>query len=278
MKKIIVIYLIVLTLLSIFLYKNVISLTSDLFHNFLNNIIPSLLPLVFLLNLLIEFNVFEKILVKNNFLKEFSLILICILLGAPANMIILQKLEEKSLITKEKKYQLVSSFATFSFSYLCYLFIYGNKKNNYFIMLIILTVELFNYLINIKIENTNIVPQKLNVSKSSFQKSMIISLKTLMFIFFTTLLMNMVFIFNLNVYKKLPYLIMPYEFSYAGTYVKNLSFNYKSLVLLIITSMSSISIFLQLIYVDKNYNLLNHLKKRTLIAIVSIGLFFIFFL
>ena len=102
MKKIIVIYLIVLTLLSIFLYKNVISLTSDLFHNFLNNIIPSLLPLVFLLNLLIEFNVFEKILVKNNFLKEFSLILICILLGAPANMIILQKLEEKSLITKEK--------------------------------------------------------------------------------------------------------------------------------------------------------------------------------
>lgn len=271
MKKIVIFFLVVFFAFCVLLYPNVIKLTKSFTDNFIHNIIPALLPLIFLINILEKCNILSFFLTKNSFLNNLVLIIISILLGAPANLILFNKLEKKDLISNKQKNLLVATFSSFSFSYLCFLF-----SENINMILLVLASEIFVYSCFYKKERINRKHIKIIIARNCFQTAIEDTLKTLAFIYFTTLSMNFLFVFNLSVYDSFSPIIMMFEFSFSGTFVKNLMLDNKNLIFLIIASLNSLSVYFQLFYFSQKYDLLSHIKKRTYIGILTVFLYFVF--
>lgn len=255
----------------LFFYQNAIILTRELFINYLNNVIPSLLSILFLMNLLLNSKI-QYFLFKNKVIKELLLIFISVLLGAPASLIMLNKLTKENIISVQKRNTLLSSFSSFSFSFLCYLF-----NGHYLYLLILLISEIFIYLCLFKNEQNAFQICNFALNDITINKTIKDTSYTLIFIFISSLMMNLIFVFNLNAYNLFAPLIMFFEFSYPASYVLELSISYKYIFLLLCSSLTSISIFLQIYYYDKNYDLFYHLRKRVCVGIFSFLLVMIFF-
>ncbi len=276
MKKLLLLVFLIFSIYCIVFYAQVISLTKQITLNFILNIIPSLLPLLFLTNMLINTKLFFRIININKVFKELSLIIITLLLGAPACILFLNKLEQESIISHQKKCSLASSFGTFSFSYLCFLFVF--EKNNYAFLCLLLISELIVYLFFSSKEIYERKEVKLILQKKAIMNSINETIKTLTFIYFSTLFMNLLFINSQKAYETMPHLIMLFEFSYAGKMAKDFTINYQNEILLLIASLGAISIWLQLYYLDAKYPLFMHIKRRTYVALLSMLFLFVFFL
>lgn len=278
MKKIRIYAFILLFIYFVIIYPLVISLTGKITTNFIFVIISSLIPMLFLVNILIKSGIFTYVISKNVILKETLLILLSLLLGLPSNLIILDKLYKNNYISSYKKNLLSSCFGSFSLSYLCYFFLFNAHSNcDYKLFITLLLSEFLVYFFFLPFENNSIKSTYMCLNKEAINVSIKDTVKTLIFIYFSSLFMNLIFAPLSFLYSKNPYFMMLIEFSYAGSFVKTFNFPYRNLMLLIISSLNSISSHFQARYLSSSFSFYFYIKKRTFVLLLNMILFFVFF-
>lgn len=276
MKKLIAFLYTIFFFLCLLNYSNITYISKNIISNFINVVIPSLLPLIILNNLFIRSGCFLSLIKRFPLLKEPLIILISILLGAPSLINFLNDLEKQKIITNSGKEIFISSFGGISFAFIYLISVSITSLYKYAFLFFYYLGEIILYLIY---KDKNMFYQTISFKTSLNKKIYIDSIKTsilqVLIILVSSLLFNYLFMFNINVYHKLPILCSFIEFSYSSLLAINIT-NYSNLMLMLILSFTSLSIYFQIYYLSSSYDLYTHIKKRWFIATINTCLFFIF--
>ncbi len=264
MKKLLYACLFIYFIYIIFFYQNMIILTSNILNTFINKVIPSLCFFLFLSQIIISSNILLKIIYKFKVIKEPLLIALCFLLGSPASSTLFKELEEKKLLSKNEKENYISSFSGISFSFLL-----GLLEKNIHIIYVIFCAELIVFLFFKEREKNSFNDVKLSLNKKIIMSSIKKTSFTLIFIFLSTLFFNSFFLINLDIFVSNPFLTYLNEFSYSAYLINDINIMYKEYFQIFLLSFTSMSLFFQIIFFDRNYDILKHIKRRLMIAILS---------
>ncbi len=258
-------------------YQNVTQLTADITQTFLQHVFPSLFPMLLLSELFLSSGLLSKIVEKNSKIGEIFLIFLTGILGCPSALPFLNRCQKMHLISKERKDLLLCCFGGVSFSYLSSLLLYHQTTEKDGILFFLLYLgEFFLYFCFRKKEIRNESYLCPTLNRSSLNKAILSSGKTFFLIFSTTLLWNYFFAFFPGIYERISPLTMWIEFSYSGFYVHQLPFFQRYFFLTLLLSFTSISVFFQLVILDKDYPISSHIKMRFLITFCNLLLSLLF--
>ena len=246
-------------------------------QNTINNCIYSYLPSmffsIFISNYLFLNNYYEIFKSKFNLnKKDIGIIILSIFSGYPNNIRLLNESKNEYLLYSTNFINPVFFIMTFNNLYL---------KNNKLCLTILISHYLSNIIIFLIYKNKNkyFDYKKENIS-NSYTKSLILTIKTLSIIFsnllFITLLITLLkLIIHNTLYKAI--LIGIIEFSNGIIYLSKLNIIsfYKGLLILIIISFGSISIFLQSISLNSKIKSIKFLFNKILNTLIAILIYLI---
>lgn len=286
MKKVqLLIILFTICLLLIF-SKNVSLITTNVMQNFIINIIPTLAPIMILINIFTYSGGFLALFNSNSLspktkhlINTLGLIVIGVLSGTPALANILKEEKGKSLSKKESDL-IMSSFVMPSFPFLLAIAINSDwvitKKILLFVPLII---NIFLFLLSYKKEflNYEVLKQNTNID-NIMSKAIITTAQSLILMLGSIILFSLLGEFI--AYKcPLPYNLLLHgliEFSYPLNILlkSNILINLYFAVLVI--AFSSLSLIIQVKLLYKDISITEVIKKRLIVTALSI-LFILFF-
>lgn len=285
MKKVqLLIILFTICLLLIF-SKNVSLITTNVMQNFIINIIPTLAPIMILVNIFTYSGGFLALFNSNNLspktkhlINTLGLIVIGVLSGTPALANILKEEKNKSL-SKEESDLIMSSFVMPSFPFLLAITINSDWVTNKKILLFIpLIINIFLFLLSYKKEFLNYkVSKQNNTIDNIMSKAIITTTKSLILMLGSIVLFSLLGEFI--AYKcPLPYNLLLHgliEFSYPLNILlkSNILINLYFAVLII--AFSSLSLIIQVKLLYKDISIIEVIKKRLIVTALSI-LFILF--
>ena len=230
--------------------------------------------MIFLSTLLIKGGFFSYLINKFKKIKTPLIIFLTIILGAPSSLILLNDIEQQNIINKNEKELLFTCFGGISFSFLISL--YSNSSIKHLFIIIYYTGELLIYLFFKNRNNRKITIKPIAFKKSSIRESIIQTLLSICSILFFSLCFNYLFAYSNKAFTYYSFLTMFLEFSYSSYICISSSFIYKDILIMLILSFTSLSLYFQIYYFDSSYDLINHIKKRWLISTINSILLFIF--
>lgn len=277
MKHFICFILILLIIYLFIFYTKIIPNLSIVNQLFFQRYLISLFPFIFITNLFMKNNGFFYLYKKfENHRNIFNLIIILfvILIGLPGSINLLNHLEKIKIYNNKQKNHLLSCFGGISFPFV-FLVLLNENIFRYKIIAILFFIEFCFYFYNVNQDyegNTILENDKANIDV------VFSTLKSLATVLFSLLFFSLFnFIFN---YFKSPFnnffggLI---EFSYNCIQLSKNSDWLSIIFLNFIISFTSLSLISQIILLDENFKIVNYLKKRALIALLSTLLISFFF-
>lgn len=285
MKKVqLLIILFTICLLLIF-SKNVSLITTNVMQNFIINIIPTLAPIMILINIFTYSGGFLALFNSNklspktkHLINTLGLIVIGVLSGTPALANILKEEKGKSLSKKESDL-IMSSFVMPSFPFLLAIAINSDWVINKKILLFVpLIINIFLFLLSYKKEflNYEVLKQNTNID-NIMSKAIITTTQSLILMLGSIILFSLLGEFI--AYKcPLPYNLLLHgliEFSYPLNILlkSNILINLYFAVLVI--AFSSLSLIIQVKLLYKDISITEVIKKRLIVTALSI-LFILF--
>lgn len=285
MKKVqLLIILFTICLLLIF-SKNVSLITTNVMQNFIINIIPTLAPIMILVNIFTYSGGFLALFNSNklssqakHLINTLGIIVIGVLSGTPALANILEEEKNKSF-SKEENDLIMSSFVMPSFPFLLAIAINSDLVINKKILLFVpLIINIFLFLLSYKKEflNYEVLKQNTNID-NIMSKAIITTAQSLI------LMLGAIVLFSLLgefISYKCP---SPYKFLLHGliefSYPLNILLKSNILINLyfavLIIAFSSLSLIIQVKLLYKDISIIEVIKKRLIVTALSI-LFILF--
>lgn len=242
---------------------------------YFNKYLISLFPFILFTNILLSTNCLIDIHQflsrrKLNFLFEYITILLTILIGIPGNITFLNYLSDSKIISESEKRNLINCFGGISFPFI-YLVILQENTQKLLLISLLITVEFIIYFLNKeKIKKETIEYKIIQISpinKTGY---------SLFLILFSLLSFSLITIpFN---YIESPFnyfLKSLIEFSYNMTFLSKINTPLSNFLLAITLSFSSLSLIFQVKLIDKNFKIINYLKKRVIITLFYISILFL---
>lgn len=285
MKKVqLLIILFTICLLLIF-SKNVSLITTNVMQNFIINIIPTLAPIMILVNIFTYSGGFLALFNSNklssqakHLINTLGIIVIGVLSGTPALANILKEEKNKSF-SKEENDLIMSSFVMPSFPFLLAIAINSDWVINKKILLFVpLIINIFLFLLSYKKEflNYEVLKQNTNID-NIMSKAIITTAQSLILMLGTIALFSLLGEF---ISYKCP---SPYKFLLHGliefSYPLNILLKSNILINLyfavLIIAFSSLSLIIQVKLLYKDISIIEVIKKRLIVTALSI-LFILF--
>ncbi len=285
MKKVqLLIILFTICLLLIF-SKNVSLITTNVMQNFIINIIPTLAPIMILVNIFTYSGGFLALFNSNklssqakHLINTLGIIVIGVLSGTPALANILKEEKNKSF-SKEENDLIMSSFVMPSFPFLLAMAINSDWVINKKILLFVpLIINMFLFLLSYKKEflNYEVLKQNTNID-NIMSKAIITTAQSLILMLGTIALFSLLGEF---ISYKCP---SPYKFLLHGliefSYPLNILLKSNILINLyfavLIIAFSSLSLIIQVKLLYKDISIIEVIKKRLIVTALSI-LFILF--
>lgn len=285
MKKVqLLIILFTICLLLIF-SKNVSLITTNVMQNFIVNIIPTLAPIMILVNIFTYSGGFLALFNSNklssqakHLINTLGIIVIGVLSGTPALANILKEEKNKSF-SKEENDLIMSSFVMPSFPFLLAIAINSDWVINKKILLFVpLIINIFLFLLSYKKEflNYEVLKQNTNID-NIMSKAIITTAQSLILMLGTIALFSLLGEF---ISYKCP---SPYKFLLHGliefSYPLNILLKSNILINLyfavLIIAFSSLSLIIQVKLLYKDISIIEVIKKRLIVTALSI-LFILF--
>lgn len=285
MKKVqLLIILFTICLLLIF-SKNVSLITTNVMQNFIINIIPTLAPIMILVNIFTYSGGFLALFNSNklssqakHLINTLGIIVIGVLSGTPALANILKEEKNKSF-SKEENDLIMSSFVMPSFPFLLAMAINSDWVINKKILLFVpLIINIFLFLLSYKKEflNYEVLKQNTNID-NIMSKAIITTAQSLILMLGTIALFSLLGEF---ISYKCP---SPYKFLLHGliefSYPLNILLKSNILINLyfavLIIAFSSLSLIIQVKLLYKDISIIEVIKKRLIVTALSI-LFILF--
>lgn len=285
MKKVqLLIILFTICLLLIF-SKNVSLITTNVMQNFIINIIPTLAPIMILINIFTYSGGFLALFNSNSLspktkhlINTLGIIVIGVLSGTPALANILKEEKGKSL-SKEESDLIMSSFVMPSFPFLLAIAINSDSVINKKILLFVpLIINIFLFLLSYKKEflNYEILKQNTNID-NIMSKAIITTAQSLI------LMLGSIILFSLlgefisykcpSPYKYLLHGLIEFSYPLNILLKSNILINLYFAVLII--AFSSLSLIIQVKLLYKDISITEVIKKRLIVTALSI-LFILF--
>lgn len=285
MKKVqLLIILFTICLLLIF-SKNVSLITTNVMQNFIINIIPTLAPIMILVNIFTYSGGFLALFNSNklssqtkHLINTLGIIVIGVLSGTPALANILKEEKNKSF-SKEENDLIMSSFVMPSFPFLLAIAINSDWVINKKILLFVpLIINIFLFLLSYKKEFLNYEALKQNTNIDNIMSKAIITTAQSLI-----LMLGAIVLFSLLgefISYKCP---SPYKFLLHGliefSYPLNILLKSNILINLyfavLIIAFSSLSLIIQVKLLYKDISIIEVIKKRLIVTALSI-LFILF--
>lgn len=285
MKKVqLLIILFTICLLLIF-SKNVSLITTNVMQNFIINIIPTLAPIMILVNIFTYSGGFLALFNSNklssqakHLINTLGIIVIGVLSGTPALANILEEEKNKSF-SKEENDLIMSSFVMPSFPFLLAIAINSDLAINKKILLFVpLIINSFLFLLSYKKEflNYEVLKQNTNID-NIMSKAIITTTKSLILMLGSIVLFSLLGEF---ISYKCP---SPYKFLLHGliefSYPLNILLKSNILINLyfavLVIAFSSLSLIIQVKLLYKDISIIEVIKKRLIVTALSI-LFILF--
>lgn len=285
MKKVqLLIILFTICLLLIF-SKNVSLITTNVMQNFIINIIPTLAPIMILINIFTYSGGFLALFNSNklssqakHLINTLGIIVIGVLSGTPALANILKEEKNKSF-SKEENDLIMSSFVMPSFPFLLAIAINSDWVINKKILLFVpLIINIFLFLLSYKKEflNYEVLKQNTNID-NIMSKAIITTAQSLILMLGSIVLFSLLGEF---ISYKCP---SPYKFLLHGliefSYPLNILLKSNILINLyfavLIIAFSSLSLIIQVKLLYKDISIIEVIKKRLIVTALSI-LFILF--
>ena len=273
MKKLIIIVFFIFELFIFLNSKELLIEEQNTINNCIYSYLPSMFFSIFISNYLFLNNYYEIFKSKFNLnKKDIGIIILSIFSGYPNNIRLLNESKNEYLLYSTNFINPVFFIMTFNNLYL---------KNNKLCLIILISHYLSNIIIFLIYKNKYkyFDYKKENIS-NSYTKSLISTIKTLSIIFsnllFITLLITLLkLIIHNTLYKAI--LIGIIEFSNGIIYLSKLNIIsfYKGLLILIIISFRSISIFLQSISLNSKIKSIKFLFNKILNTLIAILIYLI---
>lgn len=273
MKKLIIIVFFIFELFIFLNSKELLIEEQNTINNCIYSYLPSMFFSIFISNYLFLNNYYEIFKSKFNLnKKDIGIIILSIFSGYPNNIRLLNESKNEYLLYSTNFINPVFFIMTFNNLYL---------KNNKLCLIILISHYLSNIIIFLIYKNKYkyFDYKKENIS-NSYTKSLILTIKTLSIIFsnllFITLLITLLkLIIHNTLYKTI--LIGIIEFSNGIIYLSKLNIIsfYKGLLILIIISFGSISIFLQSISLNSKIKSIKFLFNKILNTLIAILIYLI---
>ena len=273
MKKLIIIVFFIFELFIFLNSKELLIEEQNTINNCIYSYLPSMFFSIFISNYLFLNNYYEIFKSKFNLnKKDIGIIILSIFSGYPNNIRLLNESKNEYLLYSTNFINPVFFIMTFNNLYL---------KNNKLCLIILISHYLSNLIIFLIYKNKYkyFDYKKENIS-NSYTKSLILTIKTLSIIFsnllFITLLITLLkLIIHNTLYKAI--LIGIIEFSNGIIYLSKLNIIsfYKGLIILIIISFGSISIFLQSISLNSKIKSIKFLFNKILNTLIAILIYLI---
>lgn len=285
MKKVqLLIILFTICLLLIF-SKNVSLITTNVMQNFIINIIPTLAPIMILVNIFTYSGGFLALFNSNklssqakHLINTLGIIVIGVLSGTPALANILKEEKNKSF-SKEENDLIMSSFVMPSFPFLLAIAINSDWVINKKILLFVpLIINIFLFLLSYKKEflNYEVLKQNTNID-NIMSKAIITTAQSLI------LMLGAIVLFSLlgefisykcpSPYKFLLYGLIEFSYPLNILLKSNILINLYFAVLII--AFSSLSLIIQVKLLYKDISIIEVIKKRLIVTALSI-LFILF--
>lgn len=285
MKKVqLLIILFTICLLLIF-SKNVFLITTNVMQNFVINIIPTLAPIMILVNIFTYSGGFLALFNSNklssqakHLINTLGIIVIGVISGTPALANILKEEKNKSF-SKEENDLIMSSFVMPSFPFLLAIAINSDWVINKKILLFVpLIINIFLFLLSYKKEflNYEVLKQNTNID-NIMSKAIITTAQSLILMLGSIVLFSLLGEF---ISYKCP---SPYKFLLHGliefSYPLNILLKSNILINLyfavLIIAFSSLSLIIQVKLLYKDISIIEVIKKRLIVTALSI-LFILF--
>lgn len=280
MKKVqLLIILFTICLLLIF-SKNVSLITTNVMQNFVINIIPTLAPIMILVNIFTYSGGFLALFNSNklssqtkHLINTLGIIVIGVLSGTPALANILKEEKNKSF-SKEENDLIMSSFVMPSFPFLLAIAINSDWVINKKILLFVpLIINIFLFLLSYKKEflNYEVLKQNTNIH-NIMSKAIITTAQSLILMLGSIVLFSLLGEF---ISYKCP---SPYKFLLHGliefSYPLNILLKSNILINLyfavLIIAFSSLSLIIQVKLLYKDISIIEVIKKRLIVTALSI--------
>lgn len=285
MKKVQLLIILFTICLLLFFSKNVSLITTNVMQNFIINIIPTLAPIMILVNIFTYSGGFLALFNSNklssqakHLINTLGIIVIGVLSGAPALANILKEEKNKSF-SKEENDLIMSSFVMPSFPFLLAIAINSDWVINKKILLFVpLIINIFLFLLSYKKEflNYEVLKQNTNID-NIMSKAIITTAQSLILMLGTIALFSLLGEF---ISYKCP---SPYKFLLHGliefSYPLNILLKSNILINLyfavLIIAFSSLSLIIQVKLLYKDISIIEVIKKRLIVTALSI-LFILF--
>lgn len=243
--------------------------------SYFNKYLISLFPFILFTNILLSSNCLidvHSFLSKRNlnFLFEYIIILLTILIGIPGNISFLNYLSDSKIISKSEKRNLINCFGGISFPFI-YLVILQENTKKFLLISLLIVIELIIYFLNKEKSKKESIDYKIiqisPINKTGY--SLFLILFSLLFFSLFTIPLNYVpSPFNFF-FKSL------IEFSYNMTFLSKINTHLSNFLLSITLSFSSLSLIFQVKLIDINFKIIDYLKKRAIITLFYISILFI---
>lgn len=279
-------FFIVLLIGVLFFYNNILIYNKIIVENIVFSFIPSILLILILVNLILEFDalsyLYNKI-YKNKvgrIIYVILLIIICCCLGMPTMQLLLLDLKNKKILSQKNVDNFIYSFGTVSFSFLYGVCLSNLKNKNIAVLILIIyfiICFIFFLLFGFKINNNEIEINK-NITNKSLSNVFFNSLKTIGIISCSVILFNM-FLFIFETFSfPFNYLVEGLiEFSYPMVKISKINNLFSYILLIFISLFPSLSLIVQSKILNENLNLKKYLFFRLLISLSGVILFIFIF-
>lgn len=285
MKKVQLLIILFTICLLLIYSKNVSLITTNVMQNFIINIIPTLAPIMILVNIFTYSGGFLALFNSNklssqakHLINTLGIIVIGVLSGTPALANILKEEKNKSF-SKEENDLIMSSFVMPSFPFLLAMAINSDWVINKKILLFVpLIINIFLFLLSYKKEflNYEVLKQNTNID-NIMSKAIITTAQSLILMLGTIALFSLLGDF---ISYKCP---SPYKFLLHGliefSYPLNILLKSNILINLyfavLIIAFSSLSLIIQVKLLYKDISIIEVIKKRLIVTALSI-LFILF--
>lgn len=268
-----------IVIITLLFYPYVTKYNKLIFESIIFSLVPSIFPILILVNLSFELGCLDDIYskIKNSsfgrFIYTLTLILICITLGMPSMQNIVENQREKGIISKKNKEIFINRIGSISFTFIYSIsFINLPRPISIIIITLYLFLSIFSLLLSeFKIENIKIQQSSKAINLSNVFMN---SLKTMSLIICGIIL----FSFPLFIIELIPNNIKLFfegliEFSYPCFLLSKKTNIYSYICLLFFYLFPSFSIVFQSKLINKQLNIKNYLKTRFITAVIGIILF-----
>lgn len=283
MKDKLKIFIFIFFLLVLFFYQNILVYNKLIFKTILLSFVPSLLPCLIIINLLLELDVltyvYNKTIKFGKYFYLLFLIFICMILGMPSMQILLNNQINKKILSEKEANKFIYSFGTISFP-----FIYGVCLVNIFdikIAIFILLIYFFINLISLIFMDVKINHVKLNIDdynlSKSFSSAILSSFKTIGLIVGCVIVFSLPLFFIEKIPSSIKYLLEGiFEFSFPSFIVSQSNNLYLYLIMIFLFMFPSLSVVFQSKLINNKLNIFKYLIIRFFLMLSAILLFFIF--